>query len=75
MRSCFALFKNQMHPIDPDNQWEKLYRIGLIEFVRIVNGKTTIKTRYYISSSPNNAQKIGESVRSHWVLKILYIGY
>ena len=52
--------------IDPDNQWEKLHSIGMIESVRIVQGKTTIETRYYISSLPNNAQKLGESVRSHW---------
>ena len=52
--------------IDLDNQWEKLQSIGLIESVRIVKGKTTIETRYYISSLPNNAQKMGESVRSHW---------
>lgn len=52
--------------IDPDNQWEKLNSIGMIESVRIVKGKTSIETRYYISSSPNNAQKFGESVRSHW---------
>ena len=28
--------------------------------------KTSIETRYYVSSLPNDAQKIGESVRSHW---------
>ena len=31
-----------------------------------MKGKTTIETRYYISSLPNDAQKLGESVRSHW---------
>jgi predicted transposase YbfD/YdcC len=31
-----------------------------------VKRKTTTETRYYISSLPNNAQKHGESVRSHW---------
>ena len=64
--------------IDPDNQWENLHSIGLIESVRIVKGKTTIESRYYISSLPNNAQKLGESVRSHrgiknslhWVLDV-----
>lgn len=55
--------------IDPDNQWEKLHSIGLIELVRIVKGKTTIETRYYISSLPKNAQKFGESVRSNWGIK------
>ncbi len=38
----------------------------MIESVRIVKEKTTIETRYYISSLPNNAQKLGKSVRSHW---------
>lgn len=52
--------------IDPDDRWEKLNSIGMIESVIIVKGKTTIETRYYISISPNNAQKFGESVRSHW---------
>jgi predicted transposase YbfD/YdcC len=52
--------------IDPDSQWEKLHSIGLIESVRMVKGKTTIETRYYISSLLNDAKKLGESVRSHW---------
>jgi predicted transposase YbfD/YdcC len=57
------------HLIDPDNQWEKLNSIAMIESVRIVKAKTSIETRYYISSSPNNAQNFGESVRSHWGIK------
>jgi len=52
--------------IDPENKWEKLHSIGLIKSVRIVKGKTTIETRYYISSLQKNAQKFGESVRSYW---------
>lgn len=52
--------------IDPESKWENLQSIGLIESVRIVKGKTTIETRYYISSLQNNAQKFSESVRSHW---------
>ena len=32
--------------IEPDNQWEKLQSIALIESVRIVKGKTSIETRY-----------------------------
>ena len=55
--------------IDPENPWEKLHSIGLIESVRMVKGKTTIETRYYISSLPNDAQKLGESVRSPWGIK------
>ena len=55
--------------IDPDNQWEKLQNIGLIEPVKIVKEKTSVETRSYISSLPNDAQKLVESVRSHWRIK------
>lgn len=49
--------------------------MGLIESVRIVKGKTSIETRYYISSLPNDAQKIGELVRSYWGIKNSLHGY
>ena len=52
--------------LDPKKKWEKLQSVGMVESVRMVNGKTTVKTRYYISSLPNNAQTLGESVRSHY---------
>jgi len=31
-----------------------------------VDEKTTVETRYYISSLSNNAKLFGQSVRSHW---------
>jgi len=37
-----------------------------VESVRTVNGKTTVETRYYISSLVGNAKLLGQSVRSHW---------
>ena len=37
--------------------------------MRIVKAKTNIETRYYISSLPNDVQKNGESVRSHWKIE------
>jgi predicted transposase YbfD/YdcC len=38
----------------------------MVEYVRTIEGKTTVETRYYISSLPNNAQILADSVRSHW---------
>ena len=38
----------------------------MVESVRTENGKTTVETRYYISSLNLDAKKFGESVRSHW---------
>jgi len=52
--------------IDPKNKWLRLKSLGLVESVRTVDGKTTIETRYYISSLANNAELFGQSVRSHW---------
>ncbi len=34
--------------------------------MRVVNGKTTIKTRYFISSLPNDAELLADSIRQHW---------
>jgi len=40
----------------------KYQSIGLVKStVRTVNGKTTVETRYYISSLSNNAELFGQS--------------
>jgi predicted transposase YbfD/YdcC len=52
--------------IDPNHKWSSLKSVGLVESVRTVDGKTTVETRYYISSLSNNAKLFGQSVRSHW---------
>lgn len=52
--------------IDPKSKWEKLQSVGMVESVRTVDGKNPVETRYYISSIPNNAQLLAQSVRSHW---------
>jgi predicted transposase YbfD/YdcC len=52
--------------VDPNHKWQNLKSVGLVESVRTVAGKTTVETRYYISSLPNNAELFGQSVRSHW---------
>lgn len=62
----YLMLSNISDQIDPTSKWEKLQSIGMVESVRTVNGKTTVETRYYISSLPNNAKRLGQSVRSHW---------
>jgi predicted transposase YbfD/YdcC len=52
--------------IDPDKKWVNLQSVGMVEYIRKVNGKTQVETRYYISSLTNDAKLLGESVRSHW---------
>jgi predicted transposase YbfD/YdcC len=62
----YLMLADVSHRIDPDNKWNKLNSIGMVESVRTENGKTTVETRYYISSLNLDAKKFGESVRSHW---------
>ena len=52
--------------IDPGKKWMNLQSVGMVEYIRKVNGKTKVETRYYISSLTDNAKLLGESVRSHW---------
>jgi predicted transposase YbfD/YdcC len=55
--------------IDPLQKWKKLTSIGMVESVRVVNGKTSVETRYFISSLENNAQKLAEGIRGHWSIE------
>lgn len=49
--------------IDPDKKWVNLQSVGMVEYIRKVNGKTKVETRYYISSLINDA-KIHQRVSS-----------
>ena len=52
--------------INDRNEWTKLTSVVMIESERIEDGKTSIQTRYYISSLPNDARVLLASVRTHW---------
>ena len=43
--------------IDPSKKWDKLNSIGMVESVRVVNGKTSVETRYFISSLEDDIKK------------------
>ncbi|OHC67852.1 MAG: hypothetical protein A3H93_14765 [Rhodocyclales bacterium RIFCSPLOWO2_02_FULL_63_24] len=38
----------------------------IIEAERTIRGKTSIEQRYYISSLPADAKRIGSAIRQHW---------
>lgn len=49
------------------HRWKGLRSFALVEAKRHRNDQISIERRYYLSSLPgDNAQQIGESVRSHW---------
>ncbi len=62
----YLMLSDISNKIDLDNKWDNLKSIGMVESVRTENGKTTVETRYYISSLNLDAKKFGDSVRSHW---------
>lgn len=62
----YLMLSDIAEKIDPSQKWANLKSIGMVESVRSVNGKTTVETRYYISSLALDAELFGQSVRSHW---------
>jgi len=62
----YLMLTNIDDRVDQNHKWSSLKSIGLVESVRTVDGKTTVETRYYISSLSNDAKLFGQSVRSHW---------
>ncbi len=64
-RYCVML-SNIQNQIDQKANGKICARIGRLDLMRTVNGKTKIETRYFISSLPNNAKLLANSVRQHW---------
>ena len=52
--------------INDGGQWKSLSSIGMVESERIVDGKTSVETRYYISSLPGYAGRLLSASRGHW---------
>jgi predicted transposase YbfD/YdcC len=49
--------------------WIGLHTIAMVIGTRILDGKETRHTRFYISSLPSNAKRILEVVRKHWAIE------
>jgi predicted transposase YbfD/YdcC len=47
-------------------KWPGLQSVTMVDSIRDINGKITREQRYYISSLPAEADKIGNAVRGHW---------
>jgi predicted transposase YbfD/YdcC len=62
----YLMLSDVEHLLDINKKWQNFKSVGMVESVRIVNGETTVETRYYISSLDDNAKLFGQSVRSHW---------
>lgn len=55
--------------IGKPQRWSGLKSIGVVESERYIDGKTTIETRYFISSLAANAMIFANAVRKHWCIE------
>lgn len=47
-------------------RWAKLQSVAMVRSERTVAGKTSIETRFYLSSATSNAERLANAIRSHW---------
>jgi predicted transposase YbfD/YdcC len=64
MRKCWV--SSQIDWIDQKDQWKGFKSIAMIESTRTIKGKTTVESRFFISSLPQNAELFASAVKSHW---------
>lgn len=67
IRRCWTT--ENINWLENKKEWAGLKSIAVIESTRIVNSKSTIEYRYFISSLPAHAQLLARSVRSHWSIE------
>jgi len=49
--------------------WQDLRSVGCVENIRIINGKKTTETRYFITSHNADVCKFSKAVRNHWKIE------
>jgi predicted transposase YbfD/YdcC len=52
--------------VDPTQRWPDLRSIALVEAERRVGEAISRQQRYYISSLPGDARRLGTAIRRHW---------
>jgi len=64
-RTCYTLSANKLSE-ETKGKWKNVSKIIKLESARTVKGVTTTKSRYYISSRKESAEKFNELIRGHW---------
>jgi predicted transposase YbfD/YdcC len=60
---------SQIDWIDQKDKWAGFNTIGMIESTRTIKDKTTVETRFFIASLPQNAKLFASAVRTHWSIE------
>jgi predicted transposase YbfD/YdcC len=69
-RRCFV--SNQLDWLEQKPDWAGLQTLVVVEETREVKGKTSCERRYFISSLPPDAVKIGAAIRHHWSVESMH---
>lgn len=59
----------EMHECIDTEKWPRLSSIVMVISSRLIKGKETIETRYYITSSPMRVTEIALAIRKHWAIE------
>ena len=65
-RRCWVVQGASLDWLWQKGDWAGLYRIGAVESERRVAEKTTVETRYFISSLRGSVRRFARAVRAHW---------
>ena len=66
-RRCYVF--DQIHCLHGPEQWPGLKSFAVLESERLLQGKTTLEQRFYISSLAADAERISHAVRAHWSIE------
>jgi len=70
VRECWSISDPEyLQMLKGASKWKGLQSITMVVSTRITNDKTTVKTRYYISSLTNNAKRLLRVARRHWSIE------
>ena len=68
-RYC-QILTNINQEIDPNGEWKDLNSIACVDYLRTEKGKTSLETRYFISSINAQGHKsIALAIRKHWCVE------
>jgi predicted transposase YbfD/YdcC len=65
-RQVWAVDVSELPPLPNQELWSGLKTVVMIVSERRLWNKTTTESRFYLSSLNSNAEKIADSIRSHW---------
>jgi predicted transposase YbfD/YdcC len=69
-RTCWATDDADLiRYLDPAGRWPGLRSVAMVRGERIIGAERTRQDRYYLSSLPADALRIGRLVRTHWQIE------